>query len=523
VRADPAHPAYGLIARGVTNWSWERATYGDDMARVMLATIASAGLLHSDRWDEGVLKCLLGSLRTTGVLGFRHNRIDIPELEQNGWRHYFNEPSISYAPHYQAYLWACYLWAYQQTGYELFLERAKSAIRMTMEAYPDEWHWTNGIQQERARMLLPLAWLVRIEDKPEHRKWLRFMAGELLALQDDSYALREEIGDASKGSCVPPKSNEAYGTAETPLLQTNGDPVCDLLYTTNFAYLGLHEAAAATGDPYYKDAEDKLTQFLCRIQIESNVHPELDGGWYRAFDFDHWEYWASSADLGWGAWSIESGWTQGWIVAVLGMRQKQTSLWELTKDSTIEKHFDKLQPIFFPDGDQPEPVKKTSHDALGKSIQLNTDYSASYPGFGKNSLIDGLLADDVFPHSMWQGYHGDNVDAVIDLGEVTPIKKIQMRFLQRVESGIFLPSSVTFSHSVNGKKFEALPALKNDISQKEQGTFVHTFQVDLEKEIPARYIKVVAKNIHEIPEWHHAKGRPAWLFSDEVIVNPTEN
>ena len=43
-----------------------------------------------------------------------------------------------------------------------------------MTAYPNEWRWNNGIQQERTRMLIPLAWLVRVEDSPEHRDWLEF-------------------------------------------------------------------------------------------------------------------------------------------------------------------------------------------------------------------------------------------------------------------------------------------------------------------------------------------------------------
>ena len=62
-----------------------------------------------------------------------------------------------------------------------------------------------------------------------------------------------------------------------------------------------------------------LAEFLCRIQIRSEKHPELDGGWFRAFDFKRWEYWASNGDAGWGAWSIETGWTQSWITAVLGL------------------------------------------------------------------------------------------------------------------------------------------------------------------------------------------------------------
>jgi hypothetical protein len=250
-------------------------------------------------------------------------------LEQHGWRHFFTQSRVNYAPHYEAYLWACFLWGYHCTGDELLLERARCAIRMTMEAYPEDWRWTNGMQQERARLLLPLAWLVRVEGTAEHRGWLARIAGDLLKYQNENGALREALGPPGQGAYHPPTSNEAYGTTEAALIQNDGDPVCDLLYTAAFAFLGLHEAAAATGDAAFKEAEDKLARFLCRIQVRSERRPELDGAWFRAFDFHRWEYWASNADAGWGAWSIETGWTQSWILSVLAMRRLDTSLWDL--------------------------------------------------------------------------------------------------------------------------------------------------------------------------------------------------
>jgi hypothetical protein len=346
-RDDPDSPSFGLVS-----WDINKSLgvfYGDDNARSMLGVLACAALTKNDRWDEKILRCFLANLRTTGQLGFRGGRIDEGPLHENGWRHYFDASPTHYAPHYESYMWACYIWAHNQTGHALFLERAKNAIRMTMDAYPDDWRWTNGLQQERARMLLCLSWLVRVEDIPEHREWLRLVAEELLEHQAKCGAIREELGPEGKGAYGAPTSNEHYGTTEAPLIQKNGDPLCDLLYTTNFAFLGLHEAAAATGDPFYADAEDRLARFLCRIQIRSEQHPELDGGWFRAFDYARWEYWASNADLGWGAWSIESGWTCGWINAVLAMRQMETSLWDLTAASTIERHMDKLEPVMFPE------------------------------------------------------------------------------------------------------------------------------------------------------------------------------
>src|SRR5205085_11862800 len=42
----------------------------------------AAASLHSDRWDESLLRALYANLRTTGPLGFRSDRIDMPQLEK---------------------------------------------------------------------------------------------------------------------------------------------------------------------------------------------------------------------------------------------------------------------------------------------------------------------------------------------------------------------------------------------------------------------------------------------------------
>lgn len=355
-RANPAHPAFGLLGwNDVSRYHGSLDGYGvyysSDNARGLLGVIAAAVALNVDRWDERILQGLLANLRLAGTLGFQPNRIDEPDLVRRGWRSYHEAGTVSLHPHYQAHMWACYLWAYRATGHRPFLDRAKSAIGMTMAAYPDGWRWTNGIQQERAVMLLCLAWLVGLEDTLEHRDWLRTVAGDLLKGQADCGAIREELGPPGRGDYGPPASNAAYGTNEATLMHANGDPVCDLLYTSNFAFLALHEAAAATGEGVYVEAEDRLAQFLCRIQVRSEKRREFDGAWFRAFDFQRWEHWASNADAGWGAWSVETGWTQGWIVAVLAMRQLDTSFWELTAESQLGRHLEAVLATLLPDDD----------------------------------------------------------------------------------------------------------------------------------------------------------------------------
>jgi hypothetical protein len=334
-RGDPASPAYGLIAWGMGSDAWERANYGDDNARALLASIAAASTLKTDRWNVQILRAILANYRTTGRNGFRGDRIDMPELRANGWRHYFDADTINNSPHFEAYLWACYLVAYRATNYQPLLDRARAGIAGMMKTFPDGWRRNDMI--ERAHLLLPLAWLVRVDDTPQSRQWLNQLCDDLLRDQAPSGALPERE-NGGVGHYQAPKSNEEYGTAETPLIQQTGDKATDQLYTTGFALIGLHEAAAATGDPRLKAAEDKLADYLVRIQTRSHS-PKHDGVWFRAFDYGRWDYWASSADLGWGAWVIETGWGQTWIAATFALRENNTTLWDLSRQVDLKTSF----------------------------------------------------------------------------------------------------------------------------------------------------------------------------------------
>ena len=249
-------------------------------------------------------------------------------------------------PQFESWMWECYLWLYRQTGYVPLLELAEKGIAATMKAYPSGWSWTNGLQQEKARMILPLAWLYRVSPTEEHKDWLYFMVDELLKNQVECGAIREELGDSSKGLFGKVRSNDAYGKEEAPLIFDNGDPVADMLYTSNFAFFGLNEAACATGDPRIVSATERLSDFLTRIQVRSDSVKDVDGAWFRAFNYRDWDYWASDADSGWGAQCTLTGWIQSWIVTTQALMEEGTSYWDETSDSSIGKSdmdvFDKM-------------------------------------------------------------------------------------------------------------------------------------------------------------------------------------
>ncbi len=336
---DPAKSSYGLIGWADTHTN---RYYGDDNARIILGTILASITMENSTWDKQITELILANFRTSGKKGFRSGALMGENIDQLTWQVLMERDLENIAPHYESWLWATYLWLYDKTGYKPLLDKAKTAIKITMDNYPANWLWANGLQQERARMILPLSWLVRTEDTSQHRAWLKQICDDLLTNQVACGALQEELGIGGNGKYGAPKSNDHYGSTEAPLIQFNGEPVADMLYTTNFAFFALNEAARATGETKYLEAVDKLADFLVRIQTTTNGRADLDGCWFRAFDYENWEYYGSNADHGWGAWGTLTGWTQSFITTTLALKLKDTSFWDITKQSTIGSNMDEI-------------------------------------------------------------------------------------------------------------------------------------------------------------------------------------
>ncbi len=161
---------------------------------------------------------------------------------------------------------------------------------------------------------------------------------------------------------------------------------------------------------------------------------------------------------------------------------------------------------------------RVMHAALGKAVELTHPYSPSYTGGGPKALTDGARA---FPHyrdPAWQGYDQHDLVATVDLGRPMPLRTVCSDYLQCVQAGIFLPTQVAYAVSDDGKEFRAVARATHDVPLKQPGPLVQRFSSEL-KGVTARYVRVRARNIKTIPDWHPARGKKAWLFVDEIMVN----
>lgn len=293
----------------------------------------SALLLAVSSRDEKLvvhaLRMMFALLRLTGKAGYIRSSFNVQSsFSEHNWDFYSTEEYFYPCPHRQAAVWSLYLAAWKLTGFKPFLDTAKAGIKRLMEIYPNL-QWTNDYSAELAKMLRPLSFLCRAEPVREHFEYLKRAVDDIEKLMDDSGAIRASLHRLEDGRYPPPRSNEDYGTREASLIQTQNDKCCDLLYTQIFAFAGLHEAFIAVGDPRYGRLADKVAEFLIRTQIISSHHPEFSGLWMRAFDFEMWEYYGSSADVDWGAWCIESGWANAPAAMILTLRKAGKGLFDI--------------------------------------------------------------------------------------------------------------------------------------------------------------------------------------------------
>ena len=154
--------------------------------------------------------------------------------------------------------------------------------------------------------------------------------------------------------------------------------------------------------------------------------------------------------------------------------------------------------------------------AIGKNIEIKYSPAKKYKGQGPNTLIDGALGSFDFHDGKWLGFRGDDLELTIDLGEKTSIHSINSRFLLNQTSWIFLPGEVEILISDDNRNYKTIfhEFYQNDSKDLQ----IEIREIGVQTEVNIRYIKIKAKNIGPLPDWHPGKNETGWLFVDEIVI-----
>ncbi|WP_297832857.1 chitobiase/beta-hexosaminidase C-terminal domain-containing protein [uncultured Rikenella sp.] len=171
--------------------------------------------------------------------------------------------------------------------------------------------------------------------------------------------------------------------------------------------------------------------------------------------------------------------------------------------------------VFGPDGRSYGVTEQqvAAHKALGAGVTYLKPYT-KYSGGGDGALTDGRVGALRFADPAWQGFIGNDLEAVIDLGAAVPVERITAQFLHSRGDWIVPPTSVEYLLSSDGMAFESLGVIELGEAKNEPTHKVPVSKDKIGK--TARYIKVIARGHGKMPAWHSKDD--AWLFCDEVIV-----
>jgi predicted alpha-1,2-mannosidase len=193
--------------------------------------------------------------------------------------------------------------------------------------------------------------------------------------------------------------------------------------------------------------------------------------------------------------------------------QKYTSPLTISESSTLSAYSQNMR------GEKSFVVTATlSKINRERKIRILSKYNPQYSAGGDEGLLDGVRGELNFRLGGWQGYQYTDFEAIVDLGSEKEISSLGAGFLQDARSWIWMPQYVEFAVSSDGLNYVSACRVDNNVDNKELAPEISNL-VKKGLSLKARYVKVLAKNLGIIPEWHESAGEKAFIFIDEIIID----
>ena len=153
--------------------------------------------------------------------------------------------------------------------------------------------------------------------------------------------------------------------------------------------------------------------------------------------------------------------------------------------------------------------------ATMKPITMQQPINEKYKFEGKNTLIDGLAGSRNYRTGRWIAFYQNDLEAVIDLQQEIPISKAWVRTYVEIGEEILDLRELSVAVSNDGKEYKEVKSEVYPAVSKEDKNGIYTHELSFDT-VQARYMKITARPEYNIPAWHWGKGRPAFIFVDEI-------
>ncbi|MEQ8530277.1 MAG: DUF4838 domain-containing protein, partial [Imperialibacter sp.] len=156
------------------------------------------------------------------------------------------------------------------------------------------------------------------------------------------------------------------------------------------------------------------------------------------------------------------------------------------------------------------------HLAYGKKVTFISPGNDAVAAEHSKILTDGVRGSQDYTYN-WFSFSGQDLEMVIDLEELQPVRRIESAYFQYGFWLRLFPKKVEYSLSADGENYTIVSTVNNTLPIDQYGGQQRDFIGEFAPQ-NARYVKVKAYSIGNTPGWHPGAGRPANMLIDEIVV-----
>ena len=154
------------------------------------------------------------------------------------------------------------------------------------------------------------------------------------------------------------------------------------------------------------------------------------------------------------------------------------------------------------------------------SIFLLKQPDPKHRGNGSKTLIDFDLGENNRYTDKWLGYKDSNMDLVIGFNQIRPLNSVYFNAYVETGAEIFPIAEISAQGSNDGKQFKKIAEVKFPMAQKDDPSGAKLFTCNFPKGTAFKFYKFSVSNVKKMPVWRkERKGKPAWIFVDELFLN----
>ncbi|MPR37068.1 c-type cytochrome domain-containing protein [Salmonirosea aquatica] len=118
----------------------------------------------------------------------------------------------------------------------------------------------------------------------------------------------------------------------------------------------------------------------------------------------------------------------------------------------------------------------------------------------------------------WAGVRNNDLGMMAEFKQPTAISSVGLHYMVEEDTGIFPPQEVEVWGGPDRNSMKLLTRIKAPMPAQGDTPTLKSIAGTFDQ-VSVRYLKIVAKPVTKIPDWHRSKGNKALLLVDEMFIN----